>query len=51
MFERVCFTERVDALIDDELSVSQIIQDGFKVVWTAIYQVRPLRVLLVPPNI
>lgn len=47
----VWYTQRVDAFIDDELPMSQIIQNGFKVVWTAIYQVRSLRVLLVPPHI
>lgn len=45
------YTQWIDAFVDDELSMPQIIQNGFKVVWTAIYQVGPLRVLLVPPDI
>lgn len=51
MFVSVFRTQRVDAFVDDELSVSQVIQNGFKVVRTAIYQVRALRVLLVPPHV
>lgn len=35
-------TQRVDPFIDDQLSVSQVVQDGFKVVRAAIYQERSL---------
>lgn len=44
-------TQRVDPFVDDQLTVSQIIQNGFKVIWTPVDQISPLRVLLVPPNI
>lgn len=44
-------TQRVDPIVDDQLTVPQIIQNGFKVIWTPVDQISPLRVLLVPPNI
>lgn len=47
----VCRTQRVDAVIDDELPVSQIVQDGLKVVRTAIYEIRAAGILLVAPHI
>lgn len=44
-------TQRVDPFVDDQLTVSQIIQNGFKVIWTPVDQISSLRVLLVPPDI
>lgn len=45
------FTQRVDAVVDDQLPMSQIIQNGFKVIRTPVDQISPMSVLLVPPNI
>lgn len=44
-------TSHVDAVVDDELTVSQIVEDGLKVLGAAVDEVRPVFVPLVPPHI
>lgn len=47
----VWHTQWVDAVIDDELSVSQVVEDWFKVAWTPVYQVGTMGVLFITPHI
>lgn len=41
----------VDAFVDDELAVSQVVEDGLEVFGAAVDQVRAMLVPLVTPNI
>lgn len=44
-------TSYVYAFVDDELTVSQIVEDGLKVLRAAVDEVRPVLVPLVSPHI
>lgn len=44
-------TSDVDALVDDELAVSQVVEDRLEVLGAAVDEVRPALVPRVPPNI
>lgn len=47
----MCRTQRVDAVVDDELPVPQVVQDGLEVVGAAVDEIGAAGVLLVAPNI
>lgn len=44
-------TSEVHALVDDQLTVSQVVEDGLKVLGTAVDQVRPTLIPLVAPHV
>lgn len=44
-------TSDVDALVDDELAVSQVVEDRLEVLGAAVDEVRPALVPRVPPDI
>lgn len=44
-------TSQVHAFVDDQLTVSQVVEDGLKVLWAAVDQVRSALVPLVPPHV
>lgn len=44
-------TSYVYAFIDNELTMSQVVEDRLKVLWAAVDQVSPVLVPLVPPHV
>lgn len=50
-FQMGALTSDVDALVDDELAVSQVVEDRLEVLGAAVDEVRPALVPRVPPDI
>ena len=44
------FTADINSFVDNELSVSQVVEDGLKVLWAAVNQVGSMLILPVSPH-